>query len=220
MRECKIEACGRETLAKEVCGLHYQRIYRGSSDPTTPRPSGRKPGSAKGMENPNWRGGKSGHPLYLIYNDMVARCRRKTHLRYDDYGGRGIDVCQEWVDDFWQFVEDVGERPEGKTKAGRAYWQLDRIDNDGNYEPGNVRWATPEQQVRNRRSINPDKVIRGSRQKLSKLSEDDVLDIVRRIPEMPRGGQRRLAEEYGVSVSLINNIWRGKIWNWLTNRSS
>lgn len=172
------------------------------------------------MENPNWRGGKSGHPLYLIYNDMVARCRRKTHLRYDDYGGRGIDVCQEWVDDFWQFVEDVGERPEGKTKAGRAYWQLDRIDNDGNYEPGNVRWATPEQQVRNRRSINPDKVIRGSRQKLSKLSEDDVLDIVRRIPEMPRGGQRRLAEEYGVSVSLINNIWRGKIWNWLTNRSS
>ena len=105
-----------------------------------------------GSKNPKWRGGKSSHPLYLIYNDMVARCRRKTHLRYDDYGGRGIGVCQEWVDDFWQFVADVGERPdERKTPGGRAYWQLDRINNDGNYEPSNVRWADQSTQSLNTR---------------------------------------------------------------------
>lgn len=104
-----------------------------------------------GSDNPNWRGGKTKHPLYLIYNDLKRRCINPKHARYSDYGGRGISVHPEWVDDFWAFVRDVGERPEGKTKGGRAYWQLDRIDNDGNYEPGNVRWASPEQQANNTR---------------------------------------------------------------------
>ena len=104
-----------------------------------------------GADNPNWRGGKSSHPLYLIYYDMVGRCNRPSHLRYADYGGRGIQVDPRWVADFWQFVADVGERPEGKTPGGRAYWQLDRINNDGNYEPGNVRWASPTEQACNTR---------------------------------------------------------------------
>lgn len=104
-----------------------------------------------GADNPNWRGGKTKHPLYLIYNDLKRRCNNPGHKRYSDYGGRGIRVYQEWVDDFWAFVRDVGERPEGLTPGGRAYWQLDRINNDGNYEPGNVRWATPQQQATNQR---------------------------------------------------------------------
>lgn len=104
-----------------------------------------------GNSNPNWRGGKSSHPLYKIYYDILGRCRREAHPKFSDYGGRGIAVSQNWVDDFWVFVRDVGERPEGKTSGGRAYWQLDRIDNDGNYEPGNVRWASPSQQAKNKR---------------------------------------------------------------------
>lgn len=104
-----------------------------------------------GANNPNWRGGKASHPLYMIYNDLKRRCTNPGHSRYVDYGGRGIEVHPEWLDDFWAFVRDVGERPEGKTPGGRAYWQLDRINNDGNYEPGNVRWATPLQQANNQR---------------------------------------------------------------------
>lgn len=104
-----------------------------------------------GPKNPNWRGGKTKHPLYLIYSDLKRRCTNPDHARYADYGGRGISVYPEWRDDFWAFVRDVGERPEGKTNAGRAYWQLDRIDNDGNYEPGNVRWASPSEQAFNQR---------------------------------------------------------------------
>lgn len=179
----------------------------------TPRPQ-----NLPGESNGNWRGGTTKHPLYLIYCDLKARCSRKSHPRYDYYGGRGISVYSEWVEDFWAFVRDVGERPEGVSKSGRALYSLDRIDNDGNYEPGNVRWATNSEQAVNRRRSAYAGVLRGSRQATSKLTEDDVLDIVRRIPEMERGGQRRLAEEYGVSVSLINNIWKGKIWNWLTGR--
>lgn len=97
-----------------------------------------------GPANSNWRGGKQSHPLYETYMDMVARCSRPSHPRYHDYGGRGITVCQEWRDDFWAYVADVGPRP----APGMS---VDRENNDGNYEPSNVRWATGSQQAKNRR---------------------------------------------------------------------
>lgn len=75
----------------------------------------------------------SRHPLYTTYQGMISRCYRPSQTNYRYYGARGIKVCQAWLDDFWQFVKDVGEKP-GKT------YQLDRIDSTGNYEPGNVRW--------------------------------------------------------------------------------
>lgn len=108
-------------------------------------------GSDWGETNPNWKGGAFSHPLYDIYHDMLGRCHRPTHRRFADYGGRGISVCQQWRDDFWAFVGDMGPRPAGKSAAGRALYTLDRIDNDGGYEPSNCRWATWSQQSRNRR---------------------------------------------------------------------
>ncbi len=91
-----------------------------------------------------------GHPspLYTCWVNMRKRCYNPKHSDYSNYGGRGIKIAPEWRVDFAEFssyVESVlGPRPEGCS--------LDRIDNDGNYAPGNLRWATCSQQGRNRRS--------------------------------------------------------------------
>jgi hypothetical protein len=95
-----------------------------------------------GSVNPNWRGGKRTHPLYTPYRSLLDRVDNPNNKRYADYGGRGITVCDSWRD-FWVFVDDMGERPAGTS--------LDRINNDGNYEPENCRWATASQQARNKR---------------------------------------------------------------------
>ena len=82
------------------------------------------------------------HPLYATWSTMRQRCFDRKHQAYRFYGKRGITICEQW-NDFWQFVADMGPKPEGTS--------IDRIDNDGNYEPGNCRWATASQQQKNRR---------------------------------------------------------------------
>lgn len=82
-------------------------------------------------------------PTYRTWVSMLARCSNPKASNYHLYGGRGIRVCERWHD-FAAFLADVGERPDGTT--------LDRFPNpSGNYEPGNVRWATPKQQAESRR---------------------------------------------------------------------
>ncbi len=83
-------------------------------------------------------------PEYMIYESIVQRCTNPRCAAFADYGGRGISICRRWRESFVNFIADVGERP---SKAH----SLDRINNDGNYEPGNCRWATRAQQNRNSR---------------------------------------------------------------------
>lgn len=88
------------------------------------------------------RGTKFKTPGYTAWRDMIQRCKNPKLSNYHLYGGQGIKVCDKWLK-FDNFLEDMGEKPSGMT--------LDRTNNDGNYEPGNCRWATPKEQSRNRR---------------------------------------------------------------------
>ena len=83
---------------------------------------------------------------YYTWQGMIRRCTESSNKRYSRYGGRGIRVCERWMN-FSHFISDMGKKPEGLS--------LDRIDNDGNYEPNNCRWATAKEQANNRSTSRP-----------------------------------------------------------------
>lgn len=91
------------------------------------------------------RHGFSYLPEYRAWQQMRLRCTDPEHAAWDDYGGRGVTVCVEWVEDVAAFIAHIGRKPSRQH-------ELDRIDNDKGYEPGNVRWVLRPENARNRRS--------------------------------------------------------------------
>lgn len=126
---------------------------------------------------------KSG--VWNSWHAMKQRCLDPNHSSYDSYGGAGIEVCKEWLD-FINFYRDMGDRPEGHT--------IDRIDGTKGYYKGNCRWATPSQQQRNRHDTRLDE------QKAAAIRKDQRKQYV-------------IANEYGLSPSVVSKIKGGKIWS-------
>ena len=83
-------------------------------------------------------------PEYRSWESMKTRCYNVNTTQYCDWGGRGIEVCERWLNSFKNFYQDMGDRPQGK-------YSLDRINVNGNYEPTNCRWASRTEQARNQR---------------------------------------------------------------------
>lgn len=106
-----------------------------------------------GEDNPAWKGGVKYHYLYATWKGMKQRCLNKTSVSYCNYGGRGITIHEPWINESAAFIEwieeNLGPRPDG--------YSMDRIGNDGNYEPGNLRWADHSTQMKNRRRHNTNK---------------------------------------------------------------
>lgn len=129
----------RATLACRACGNYFSvQAYRATSACYCSRACHAVGTRSHGESRP------TATPEYCTWASMKQRCLNPAHPGYSDYGGRGIAVCPEWLDNFTAFLADVGRRP----SPGHS---IDRIDNDKGYEPGNVRWASRVQQAGNKR---------------------------------------------------------------------
>lgn len=94
---------------------------------------------------------KANHRFNVRWTSMIRRCHDAGHKQFPDYGGRGIQVCDEWRNDYEAFVRYLATL-EGFAEADKGSLQIDRIDNSKGYEPGNLRFVTPSDNARNRRS--------------------------------------------------------------------
>jgi hypothetical protein len=122
---------------------------------------------------------------YNSWRGMRERCYSKKHVSYQNYGGRGIKVCDTWKNDFYAFFNDMGKKPKNTS--------LDRIDNNGDYSPKNCRWADQKTQVQNSRQF---------------LLPEEKIDAIR---NALKSGARQIdiAVMCGVSRSHIANIATG-----------
>lgn len=138
---------------------------------------------------------------------MRWRCNpiNATLFAYKNYAGRGIRVCARWnaATGFAAFASDVGPRPSPRH-------QLDRIENDGNYEPGNVKWSTKREQALNRRP-RPPGLFAGERNSQSRLTSTQVVEL-RRARVEEGLSFAKLAIRFGIGTSQACRICRGESW--------
>ena len=137
--------------------------------------------------------GKSYINEYGVWNGMINRCTHEKHTSYSRYGGRGISVCKRWLS-IENFIIDMGPRPS-------SIHQIDRKDNDGNYNAGNCRWVLPIDNLRNRST--------------TKLNVEMVSAIKKQLSD-GNISQKQIGEKYGVHQGTISKISRGTRWSDVT----
>lgn len=135
----KTSSKNRETKWNCLCECGNTKIIYGNS-----LKSGRTTSCGCYVKKINTTHGCSKHPLFQTWQAMVKRCINKNDPAYKNYGGRGISVCNEWINSPSQFIKDMTPKPEGL--------ELDRIDNNGNYSKQNCKWSTRQEQCTNRRT--------------------------------------------------------------------
>jgi len=138
---------------------------------------------AKGSEHYKFKHGLRKTKEFGIWWQMIQRCRNPNHKAFPRYGGRGIRVCDRWQE-FTAFLDDMGPKPDGLS--------LDRIDNNGNYEPSNCQWATSKQQTNNRELV-----------KHNRSSEIGI--VTEFLHCMPTA---EIAAKFGVSIGYVNRTVR------------
>ena len=142
---------------------------------------------------------------YNAWSDMKARCNTPTHKSYPRYGGRGITVCARWQDSFLNFIEDMGTKPSSELS-------LDRIDNDGDYEPDNCHWTNQVAQARNT-SVNRLVTYKGQTKCMAEWLE--VLNLPRQTMEdrIDKGWSVEKAFETPIKEKEIFLTYRGETMN-------
>lgn len=144
---------------------------------------------------------KADRSLYPTWRAMKIRCFNPRHHEHHRYGGRGIRIHPPWVSSYGCFarelVAEIGPRPPGLT--------LDRIDNDGNYEPGNLRWLSRSEQ--SRRKVHA----RGEAQGLSVLTDDEVF-VIRRVAALKIFDRQQIANWFGIGRSTIGHVIDRRTW--------
>ncbi|GAH87592.1 unnamed protein product, partial [marine sediment metagenome] len=128
MKICKIKGCGDRVRTREWCNKHYERWRIHGS-----------PNIVKGH-------GYSNHHLYKVWQHMKQRCYNENHVGYKNYGGRGIAVCSEWISSPKTFIDWA-------LPLWKEGLQIDRMDNNGNYEPSNCRFITHAENQLNSRLL-------------------------------------------------------------------
>jgi hypothetical protein len=172
---CTVDGCEGRAVSYGLCDKHRIRVKKHGNTETTLRPD-------------DW-GRRTSHPLYKLWHGMIRRCEDPKHKDYINYGSRGVSVCERWHD-FWAFLDDMGPRPD-------ASHSVDRIDNSGGYEPGNCRWASPQQQGRNRRT--------------TVLNDDLAVEIRRRAAFGDKAGD--ISRALGIDRDIVRNVIIGHSWS-------
>jgi hypothetical protein len=166
--------------------------------------------SSEKARDRNYKGRDNYTYEYNSWRNMKSRCTNRNNIGYKDYGGRGITICDRWIDSFDNFLCDMGERPEPKEK-----YSIDRIDVNGNYEPSNCRWATINVQNHNRR-ITAESGYRGVFKNRDKwfakiyVNNDYIFSESRETPEEAAMDYNKMAIEIHGNNAALNIIKEDK----------
>ena len=179
--ECCIKGCNNKHRSLGFCDVHYSQWRRYG------HPLSRE---LKYVRHGH-RQAKSDTKEYRVWHGMKKRCNCETDPNYHRYGARGIKVCDAWDQSFKVFIDDMGPCPNK--------YSIERIDNNGNYEPSNCKWATAQEQGQNKRDVY--------------LTKDIVIDM--RVKHQKGFTVKQIADSYSFPYNTTYMAVTKRSWKWV-----